>query len=73
MDIELVFASRYSSMVGFPGGASGKEAACQCRRRKRHRFNHGSPVFLPGETHGQRSLAGYSPWGCKESDLTEVT
>ena len=30
-------------------------------------------VFLPGEFHGQRSLAGYSPWGCKESDATEVT
>ena len=29
------------------------------------------PVFLPGESHGQRSLAGYSPWGCKESDMTE--
>ena len=32
-----------------------------------------TPVFLPGESHGQRSLAGYSPWGCKESDTTEVT
>ena len=31
------------------------------------------PVFLPGEFHGQRSLAGYGPWGCKESDMTEVT
>ena len=31
-----------------------------------------SPVFLPGEFHGQRSLAGYSPWGCKESDTTEA-
>ena len=30
-----------------------------------------SPVFLPGESHGQRSLAGYSPWGCKELDMTE--
>ena len=29
------------------------------------------PVFLPGKSHGQRSLAGYSPWGCKESDMTE--
>ena len=29
------------------------------------------PVSLPGEFHGQRSLAGYSPWGCKESDMTE--
>ena len=28
---------------------------------------------LPGESHGQRSLVGYSPWGCKESDMTEVT
>ena len=29
------------------------------------------PVFLPGESHGQRSLVGYSPWGCKELDITE--
>ena len=30
-------------------------------------------VFLPGESHGQRSLVGYSPWGHRESDMTEVT
>ena len=30
-----------------------------------------TPVFLPGESHGQRSLAGYSPWGHRESDTTE--
>ena len=30
-----------------------------------------SPVFLLGEFHGQRSLASYSPWGCKELDMTE--
>ena len=30
-----------------------------------------TPVFLPGEPHGQRSLAGYSPWGRKKSDMTE--
>ena len=30
-----------------------------------------TPVFLPGESHGQRSLAGYSPWGHKELDMTE--
>ena len=29
------------------------------------------PVFLPGDFHGQRSLVGYSPWGCKELDMTE--
>ena len=32
-----------------------------------------TPVFLPGESHGQRSLAGYSRLGLKESDTTEVT
>ena len=32
-----------------------------------------TPVSLPGESHGQRGLAGYSPWGCKESDTTEAT
>ena len=31
----------------------------------------GTPVFAPGKFHGQRSLAGYSPWGSKESDMTE--
>jgi len=33
--------------------------------------NNGTPIFLPGKPHRQRSLAGYSPWGCKELDLTE--
>ena len=32
-----------------------------------------TPVFLPGELHGQRSLAGYSPWDLTESDMTEAT
>ena len=69
--------------MGFPGGTSGKEPTCQCRRHKRHRFNpwvgkipwrrawQPMPVFLPGKSHGQRSLVGYSPWGLKESDATE--
>ena len=60
---------------GFPGGAHGKESAWQCRRHKRHRFDpwvgkipwrrawQPTPVFLPGEFHGQRSLVDYSPWG----------
>ena len=34
---------------------------------------HPTSVFLPGESHGQRSLGGYGPYGCKESDTTEVT
>ena len=65
------------------GGLSGKEFACQCRRCKRLRFNPWvwkipwrrawllTPVFVLGESHGQRSLVGYRPWGCKESDMTE--
>ena len=32
-----------------------------------------TPVFLPGESHGQRSLVGYSPWGHAEFDTTEHT
>ena len=70
---------------GFPGGASGKEPTCQSRRHKRHglipwvgkipwrRKWQPTPVFLPGEFNGERSLAGYSPWSCKELDTTEVT
>ena len=68
----------------FPGGAIGKEPACQCRRLKRHMFDlwvwkvpwsrawQPTPVFLPGEFHRWRSLAGCSPLGCQESDTTEV-
>ena len=71
--------------IYFPGGAGGKKPACQCRRCKRPGFNswvgkipwrrkwQPTPVFLPGESHGQKCLAGYSPWGPKESDMTEVT
>ena len=33
--------------------------------------SNSTPVFLPGQSHGQRSLVGYSPWDCKESDMTE--
>ena len=32
---------------------------------------NGTPLQLTGKFHEQRSLAGYSPWGCKESDMTE--
>ena len=37
------------------------------------RAHQPTPVFLPEESQGQRSLAGYSPWGPKELDMTEVT
>ena len=50
--------------------------ACKCRRCKRLRFGPWVgkiPVSLPGEPHGQRSLAGYSPLGYKESNTPEHT
>ena len=65
---------------GFLEGSDGKKSACQCRRlgfdpwaRKIpwRRNWLPTPVFLPGKFHGQKSLAGYSPWGCKELDMTE--
>ena len=34
---------------------------------------HSNPVLLPGESHGQRSLVGYTPWGCKSLAMTETT
>ena len=68
-----------------PGGASGKEPTCQCRRNKRLGFNlwvkkipwrrawQPTPVFLLGEFSGQRNLVGYSPWGHRKSYVTEAT
>ena len=57
-----------------------KEPACQCRRCKfdpcvwkilwRRKWQP-TPVLLPGKFHRQKSLAGYSPWHCKEPDTTE--
>ena len=59
---------------GFPGGTSGKESAYRCRRlQMRRRQWHPTPVLLPGKSHGQRSLVGYSPWGRQESDTKEYT
>ena len=37
----------------------------------RRKWHSTIPVFLPGKSHGKRTLVGYSPWGCKESDTTE--
>ena len=71
--------------MGFPGGASYKEPICQCRRHKKGRFDpwvrkipwwkawQPTLVFLSGESHGQRSLVGYTIKGLKESDTTEAT
>ena len=64
----------YTTDLGFPWWLSGKESACQCRRHKQCRFDpwvgnipwrkkwQPSPLFLPGKSHGQRSLVVYSLW-----------
>jgi len=67
--------------MGFPGGSVVKNL--QCRNHRRLMFHpwvrkipwrrawQPTPVYLPGESHGQRSLAGYSKWGHEKSDTTK--
>ena len=71
--------------MGLPLWQSGKESAHQCRRHRRCGFEpwvgkfpwkrkwHPTAVFLPGESHGQRRLAGYGPLGHRELDTPENT
>ena len=75
--------SRLPRATYFTHSTSGEEAASQCRRQKRFSFDpwvgkilgrstwQPAPVFLPAESHGWRSLVGYSPWGHKESGVTK--
>ena len=68
-----------ASLQGLPRWLNGQASACKCRRCRFdpwvgkipwRRTWQPTPVFLPGESHGQRSLAGYSPWGRKELGMT---
>ena len=65
---------------GFPGGSDGKESACNMGDLGSIPGSGRAPLrkewqpillFFPGESHGQRSLVGYSPWDNKESDMTK--
>ena len=67
-------------MEGFPGGSDGKESACNegdlgsiPGSGRSPGGGHGNPLQSSclENPHGQRSLVGYSPWGRKESDMTE--
>ena len=67
--------------LGFPGGSDSKESACNAGKlglipglERSPGEGNGwlpTPIYWPGEFHGQKSLAGYSPWGRKELDKTE--
>ena len=68
------------SDLGFPGGSDNKESDCNAGdsgfdlwvgKISWRRKWQPTPVFLLGEVYGQRSLAGYSPWNCKQADMTE--
>ena len=70
--------------LGLPRWHSGKESTWQVRKYKRSGFSpwvgkipwrrtrQPTPVFLPGESHGQRNLVGYSPWGLSQTQLNTV-
>ena len=70
-------AGSNSKKRGFSGGTSGKEPTCQCRRHRKQGFSpwvgkipwrrvwQPTPVSLLGESHGQKALMGYNPWGQK--------
>ena len=65
--------------MGFPGDSDGKVSVCNAGDlgsipglgRSPGEGSGNTPVLLPGKSHGQRSLVGYSPWGRKESDTIE--
>ena len=65
--------------IQLPSSSDGKESACKAEARFDpwvgeilwRREWQPTPVFLPGESHGRRSLVGYSSWGRRESDTTE--
>ena len=76
----LIFIDHLHSSGSFPGSSYSKESACNAGdldlipglgRFPWRREWQPTAVFLPGEFCGPRSLAGYSPWGCKKSDVTE--
>ena len=67
----------FSSIIkGFPGGSDSKKNQPETwdtwvGKKPWRRAWQPTPVFLPEESQEQRSLVGYSPWACKESDMTK--
>ena len=73
---QLLLVGVWGSLLGWlPWWLSSKESPCQWRRcgfntwvekiHQRKKWQPTTPIFLPGKSHGQKSLAGHSPWGCR--------
>ena len=78
MDLFILKLIHACYMISFPGGSDSRESACNSRDqswipvsgRSRRKWQP-TLVFFPGKSHGQRSMAVYSTWCLKESDMTE--
>ena len=66
-------ASQVTLVVKKPPVNAGNSGSIRVRKIPWRRKWQPTPVFVPGKSYGQRSLVGYSPWGRKESDMTEHT
>ena len=80
VNCQLVIAIIIIIIMGFPGGSDGKESTCDAGDLdsipvlgRSPGGEHGNPLQYSciENLQGQRSLAGYNPWGCNESDTTE--
>ena len=69
--VEAKGASWVAQRVKNPPASAGDSGSTLGREDPLEKEWQTTPVFLPGKFHGQRSLAGHSPWGSKESDTTE--
>ena len=67
---ELGYRGVFAKLKDFPGGSDGKESVCHAGDPGLIPGS-GRSLTLPGEFHGQRSPVGYSPWGCRELDMTK--
>ena len=78
--LQGIFPTQGSPAWGFPGGSDSKESICNAEETQVQSLGQEDPLqkgmathssILLGKSHRQRSLAGYNPWDCEESERTE--